>query len=319
MSRSIFRILLVVALLGTVLMAAVPAGADDVANLDPNAQVSGAGWRVDGLTGAAETRRGSAPFAPLAVGQVLLVGSDIRTGAGAVVFLSHDGDRLVIQPDTQLRIAEPQSGGLLDRFIQTLGNVFYDVEPRRNRSFGVNAPYVAAIVKGTKFLVSVDPKINSVRVDEGRVLVESADGAPAVMVGAGRIAKAEPAHARGLQLSSSGIPAESSTSPVASPEQLGAVDGAQPVGDAASAQADTAPLVDATSDAIGESADAIEDTTSAVGGVRDAVGGAVSGVGQAAGGAVGGAVDDTAGGLGGGLRGAVGGVIGGLDGVLGGE
>ena len=149
-----------------------PAGADELAAIDPNARTGAAGWRVDGITGEASAHRDAGAAAPLAVGQVLSVGSEVATGAGAVVFLSHNGDRLIIQPNSRLRIDEPGTAGLLDHFMQSLGSVFYDVEPRKNRSFGVTAPYVAAVIKGTRFLVTVGPDKNSVRVDRGRVLVE---------------------------------------------------------------------------------------------------------------------------------------------------
>src|SRR5882672_3494786 len=201
MSLSFLRTILGAALLGVGLLAIAPARADELAAIDPNARTGAAGWRVDGITGEASAHLGAAPGAPLAVGQVLSVGSEVATGAGAVVFLSHNGDRLIIQPNSRLRIDEPGTAGLLDHFMQSLGSVFYDVEPRKSHSFGVTAPYVAAVIKGTRFLVTVEPDKNSVRVDRGLVLVESTDGVSSVLVGAGTIAIAEPALARGVTLS----------------------------------------------------------------------------------------------------------------------
>src|SRR5215813_3224713 len=206
MSLSFVRTIVGAALLGIGLLAALPARADELAAIDPNARTGAAGWRVDGITGQASAHRGAGAATPLAVGQVLSAGSEVETGAGAVVFLSHNGDRLVIQPNSRLRIDDPGTGGLLDHFMQSLGSVFYDVEPRKNRSFGVTAPYVAAIVKGTRFLVAVEPDKNSVRVDRGRVLVQSTDGVSSVLVDAGNLATAAPRVAPGVTLSASGIP-----------------------------------------------------------------------------------------------------------------
>lgn len=167
------------AALFVLLLAGGPAAAQDVASIDPNADVTAPlGWHVSGLSGEAGTRLGSASFEALAIGDIVPVDSEIRTGRSGVVFLSRRGDRIVIEPKSHLRIAEPKAGGLLTQFIQTLGNVFYDVEPRSSRSFGVQGPYLAAVVKGTRFLVTIDRDRNSVRVDEGRVLVESLDGPP---------------------------------------------------------------------------------------------------------------------------------------------
>ncbi|MGH6933046.1 MAG: FecR domain-containing protein, partial [Dongiaceae bacterium] len=182
-----------------------------LAVLTASAGGQAAGWRVDGLSGQVQSRRGDEPFRPLTVGNMVPVGSDLRTGAASVIFLSRAGNRLVIQASTELRIAEPEPGGLLDHFIQSIGDVFYDVEPRESRSFGVNTPFLAAVVKGTRFQVSVAVGTSSVRVDEGRVLVESADHASSVMVEAGHVASAEPSRTRGLRLSGSTVPVHGAT------------------------------------------------------------------------------------------------------------
>ena len=334
MSLSLMRTILGAALLGIGLLAIQPVRADELAAIDPNARTGAAGWRVDGITGQASAHRGAGAAAPLAVGQVLSVGSEVETGAGAVVFLSHNGDRLIIQPNSHLRIDEPGTAGLLDHFMQSLGSVFYDVEPRKNRSFGVTAPYVAAIVKGTKFLVTVEADKNSVRVDRGRVLVESTDGASSVLVSAGTLATAAPALASGVTLSVSGVP---DTAPTQATQIPGSVEtlASAVVGDGATAAGTSA--VDAVTDAMSGTVEAVTDTAGGVvGGASKAVGGAASAVGRTAdavGDAVGatadaagdtvssaasgagnlvGGVVNTAGGVVGGVTNAVGGALGGL-------
>jgi hypothetical protein len=326
MSLSFIRTIVGAALLGVGLLAIQPARADDLAAIDPNARTGAAGWRVDGITGEASAHRGAGAATPLTVGQVLSVGSEVQTGAGAVVFLSHNGDRLIVQPNSQLRIDEPGTAGLLDHFMQSLGSVFYDVEPRKNRSFGVAAPYVAAVVKGTRFLVTVAPDKNSVRVDRGRVLVESTDGVSSVLVDAGTLATVEPALARGVSLSASGIP---DVTPATAPaESLASTE----VGDTAGASAGSAvdAVTDAVSDTVGKVTDTVGGvvggTSNAVGGAADAVGDAVGATADAVGDTVGnattaagnvvGGVVNTAGSVVGGVTKAVGGTLGGL---LGGE
>jgi len=304
MSLSLLRAIVGAALVSVGLLAVLPARADDLAAIDPQARAGAAGWRVDGITGPASAHLGAAPGAPLAVGQVLSVGSDVETGAGAVVFLSRNGDRLIIQPNSHLRIDAPGTAGLLDHFMQSLGSVFYDVEPRKNRSFGVTAPYVAAVIKGTRFLVTVEPRKNSVRVDRGRVLVESADGASSVLVDAGTVATAEPAVARGVRLSASGIPitAPTEATDVPAPVETPAADGV-----ADSAEATGTPAVDAAADAAGGAASG---AGKAVGAAADAVGAVADATGDAVGGVVGG-VTNTVGGVVGGAGGALGGLLGG--------
>jgi len=300
-ASSFLRATFSAALLAAVFMFAGPGTAQEIAAIDPNADVTAPmGWRVSGLSGDASARLGSAPFERLAIGDIVPVGSEIQTGRGAVVFLSRRGDRIVIQPSTQLRIAEPEAGGLLTQFIQSFGNVFYDVEPRSSRSFGVKGPYMAAVVKGTRFLVTVKRDTNSVRVDEGRVLVQSADGTSSAMVGAGGLATVERAGDGGIQLSNSSIAIPPATQP---PPGLAT----EPT---ATAGSGTGAAADSAGNTVGGAVAGTSSTAGGVvGGTVDAVGGVVGGVAETAGEVVGG-VTQTAGGLLGGLGKAVGGLLG---------
>lgn len=332
MSLSLIRTIVGAALLSVGLLAVQPARADELAAIDPSARTGAAGWRVDGITGRASAHRGAGEATPLAVGQVLSAGSEVETGVGAVVFLSRNGDRLIVQPNSRLRIDDPGTEGLLDHFMQSLGSVFYDVEPRRNRSFGVSAPYVAAIVKGTRFLVTVAPDKNSVRVDRGLVLVQSTDGVSSVLVDAGTVAIAVPKLAPGVSLSASGIPDTAPTEATTVPgpaESLGSTAAggsagaagalANTVGDTVGAVVDTASSIvggvsktvggvaSGVSGAVGRTADAVGN---AVGGAADGVGNAVGGVANAAGNAVGG-VTSAAGSAVGGVTSTAGNVVGG--------
>jgi FecR protein len=305
------------ALLAAAFMFAGPAAAQEIAAIDPNADVTAPmGWRVSGLSGDASARLGSAPFERLVIGEIVPVGSEIKTERGAVVFLSRRGDRIVIQPSTQLRIAEPEAGGLLTQFIQSFGNVFYDVEPRSSRSFGVKGPYMAAVVKGTRFLVTVNQDTNSVRVDEGRVLVQSAAGDSSVMVGAGGVATVERRGDGGIQLSNSTIAIPPATQPppgltVGTTATAGSTADAD-AGSAGNTAGDAAGgAVAGTSNAAGGVVGgAVGAVGGVVGGAVDAVGGVVGGVAETAGEVVGG-VTQTAGGLLGGVGKAVGGLLGG--------
>ena len=302
MSISFLRAMFGAALVAALFVTAVPATAEDLAAIDPNADVTAVpGWRVSGLSGNASARLGSAPFERLAIGDLVPAGSDIRTAHGTVVFLSRRGDRIVIQPDTELHIAEPQAGGLLTQFFQSFGNVFYDVEPRSSRSFGVRSPYMAAVVKGTRFLVTVDRDQNTVRVDEGRVLVASSDGESSVLVGAGNVATVKRSGEGGVQTTDSAIVVP----PAITPTPVGIrTDGTALAGGAGESQAAGG------SGAGGTVGGATKAAGGVVGGAVDAVGGVVGGAVEAVGGGVGG-VTKSAGNLLGGVGKAVGGLLGG--------
>ena len=324
MFTSFVRSIVGAAILSAAVLAALPASADDLAAIDPQARLGPAGWRVDGVTGEATVHRGSVPAARLAIGQIVSIGSEVQTGPGTVVFLSRNGDRLVIQPNSQMRIAEPEPGGLIDHFMQSLGSVFYDVEPRRNRSFGVSAPYVAAVVKGTKFLVTVGPGENSVRVDQGRVLVTSQERGSSVLVDAGKVAAVAATSRSSVTVTESGVPVEAPEDAAAEQTPGDAVEtAAESVAD--TVKTSTSALGKAameTGNAVGKVSDGVAD---AVGGAGDAVGGAVGGVGDAVGDAVGGPVGDAAstasGAVGGVVKGAtdsVGAAVSGVGGAVGG-
>jgi ferric-dicitrate binding protein FerR (iron transport regulator) len=145
----------------------------------------GAPWRVEEITGVAMFRNGAGAFSPAKIGALVPVHSDLVTGDSGSVVLVRGGDRVTIAPESWLRV-EDRAPGLMDRFYQVLGRILYDVEPRKSRSFGVNSPLVAAIVKGTKFQITTQTERAAVEVVEGRVEVTAAH--ETVLVDAGKTA-----------------------------------------------------------------------------------------------------------------------------------
>jgi hypothetical protein len=170
---------------------------------------------------------------------------------------------------------------------------------------------MAAVVKGTRFLVTIKRDANSVRVDEGRVLVESADGTSSAMVGAGNVATVERGGDGRVQLSSSTIPVLPSVLPVLAQPTLAPEQGVPGAEAAAETASDTTSSVGGVVGGVAGTAGGV------VGGVTEAAGGVVGGVAAAAGGVVGG-VADTAGGVVGGVAGAAGGLVSGAGKAVGG-
>jgi hypothetical protein len=302
-------------------------------------------WRVIELKGEARTRVPGTAFQPLKVGDEVPIGNEVVTGRNSALVLERAKDHMELSAATWVRLAPPQPGGLLDRFIQSIGTILYDVEPRHDRSFGVEAPYVAAVVKGTRFIVTAGIRQSSVRVERGKVLVTAADGKGSALVEAGGTAVASPRQAPGLILSSLEVPvqsiptgildntvagtdvAEGSSSSDSTGGTIAGPEGKDvaPAGGLSSANA--ASTGGAASGATGTVGGVASGATGALGGLAGgatgAVGGVVSGAGKAVGGtvgAVGGAVDGTADKVGdvadsvadalGGTVGAVGGAVG---------
>jgi ferric-dicitrate binding protein FerR (iron transport regulator) len=145
----------------------------------------GASWRVEEITGVAMFRKGAGAFSPAVIGALVPVNSDLVTGNSGSVVLVRGGDRITISPESWLRV-EDRAPGLMDRFFQVLGRILYDVEPRKSRSFGVNSPLVATLVKGTTFQITTQSERAAVEVVEGRVEVTAAH--ETVLVDAGKTA-----------------------------------------------------------------------------------------------------------------------------------
>jgi len=283
-------------------------------------------WRVLTLAGHAEARLDDAPFHALAMGDTLPPGTEIVTDSGSKMTIAHGKDRLMVAPATRLQIARPTPGSVWDRLLQSFGSVIYDVEPRKDRTFGVDAPYLAAVVKGTRFQVSVQRDMASVHVERGKVEVASSDGVAKVLLLAGQTAVASPTSIRGLQVSSidaplgtealNGVPIEGMPSENAGTSPTGAVAGTVDavggvVGGTVSA------VSGAVNGAVGAATGAVN---GAVGAATGAVGAATGAVGGAVGAATGavGAATGTVGGTVGAATGAVGGVVGGVTGAVGG-
>jgi hypothetical protein len=127
------------------------------------------------LSGEAQRADGK----PLAVGDRLEVGTQLRTGASGRVRLRFtDGSVLVLADRSQLRIeafsaapGQPRAAELL----LEMGLVGQRVAPSANGSWKVRTPTAVTAVRGTEFSVEVaDDRATAVHVKAGEVDVEPA-------------------------------------------------------------------------------------------------------------------------------------------------
>src|SRR3546814_1605096 len=63
-----------------------------------------------------------------------------------------------------------------DLIVESAGNIVFSIKKKLTPHFGVQTPYLAAVVKGTTFSVTVDGTGASVQVVEGAVEVSTLDG-----------------------------------------------------------------------------------------------------------------------------------------------
>ncbi|MEP2103113.1 MAG: FecR family protein [Parasphingorhabdus sp.] len=132
------------------------------------------GWQVSEISGNVTVARKG--VIKIAQRQTKLVPGDvIKTGPKARAVLARGGEYLVVSPASHIEIAEPAKSGKVMQIIEYLGNVLFRIDKKETPHFGVKTPYMAAVVKGTTFSVSVSAEGSAVQVTEGAVEVSTLD------------------------------------------------------------------------------------------------------------------------------------------------
>ena len=117
----------------------------------------------------------------------LQTGDTIRTGAKARAVLVRGKEFVVVSPGAKLTVSEPEETGGVIQFFQSLGNALFKIEKKSTQHFGVQTPYLAAVVKGTTFNVSVSEEQSRVQVTEGAVEVATSSDLEAALLTPGMI------------------------------------------------------------------------------------------------------------------------------------
>jgi hypothetical protein len=272
-------------------------------------------------------------------GTPLVAGQQISTGAKQHMVLVNGRDLVEIMPNSTVTIGDDDASTATANVGLVNGTIHVEVGKRApGKTFSIDAPYLVATVKGTRFDVSSSSSASTVSVTEGVVAV-SADATGAsvdVTVGNKAVVRRNDDKPTLSATKAGGIPSTIETDK--NIESANAADGGENSGGSDSSGSNSGGSNSGGSDsggsqsggsqsggsqsgggvggAVGDAAGAVGD---AVGRAADAVGGAVSGATGAVGGAVGGPVGGAVSGVGGALGGAVGGAVGGLGGALGGR
>ncbi len=155
--------------------------------LSSSAAYAGApGWQVSEISGNVTVARKG--VVKIAQRQTKLAAGDvIKTGPKGRAILLRGGEYLVVSPASHIEIAEPAKSGKVTQIIEYLGNVLFRIDKKETPHFGVKTPYMAAVVKGTTFSVSVSQEGTAVQVTEGAVEVSTLDGGASELVTPGVI------------------------------------------------------------------------------------------------------------------------------------
>jgi hypothetical protein len=132
----------------------------------------------------------------------LQAGDSIRTGKAGRVVLTRGQERIVVSPNTALGIPTERKGDLATTITQQAGTILLNVEKRNVQHFEVETPFLAAVVKGTQFRVTVRNGRAQVRVLQGQVQVADFKSGQMALVKPGQAAQSS--IRGGLQLSGIG-------------------------------------------------------------------------------------------------------------------
>jgi hypothetical protein len=144
-------------------------------------------WKVSEVSGRVQlTENGQSRAATR--GALLSSGSTIVTAPASRAVIVRGQEFVVISPGTRIRVPEASSSNKIMQLIQDFGSALFKIEKKSTPHFGVQTPYLAAVVKGTTFTVTVGPDGSKVRVTEGAVEVSTLDGGASDLVTPGTVA-----------------------------------------------------------------------------------------------------------------------------------
>jgi hypothetical protein len=142
-------------------------------------------WRVTEVAGTVQVKSGER-VRPAVKGQSLAAGDLLTTGAQGRAVLARGREFVIVSPATQLRVPAAETSRGIMQMIQDYGRAMFSIEKKTTPHFGVDTPYLAAVVKGTTFTVTVRKDGASVKVTEGVVEVATPDRAVTRMTPAGQ-------------------------------------------------------------------------------------------------------------------------------------
>ncbi|NVK33712.1 MAG: FecR domain-containing protein [Rhodobacteraceae bacterium] len=132
-------------------------------------------------------------------GMVLNPGFTIVTHSGRAL-VSRGEETISVGPNTSVALSKYRSNESKTTLLQRAGTVVVDVAKRSRPHFTVETPFMAAVVKGTKFEVKVTPKTARVDVERGLVQVSDFVSGDYADVGPGQSAYSAPEEAPGLRV-----------------------------------------------------------------------------------------------------------------------
>jgi FecR protein len=197
-----------------------------VSGVGSGAIAQDAAWHVGKSSGEVWISNSGVQKVSITDQTILQPGDDIRTGQTGRILLVRGQESMLISPNSIVSIPKMNKDGMSTVITQQAGSILLEVEKRNVKHFEVETPYLAAVVKGTQFRVTVEKQGTSVDVLRGQVEVQDFKSGQYALIVPGQTAKVSTEGSPGLSLSGSGTlgsiqqgaPRSSSVSPVSVPE-----------------------------------------------------------------------------------------------------
>ena len=161
-------------------------------------------WSVSKAAGEVWVATNGAQQVSLNQQDALKPGDTIRTGRNGRVLLVRGEETILISPNSVVGLPAETKEGLSTTIIQQAGSILLEVEKRNVKHFEVETPYLAAVVKGTQFSVTVNAGSTRVGVLRGQVEVSDFKTGQIAQVMPGQAATAVEHGKPGLSLSGAG-------------------------------------------------------------------------------------------------------------------
>jgi hypothetical protein len=161
-------------------------------------------WTVGKSSGEVWLTSSAAQPASLKQEELLKPGDTVRTGRNGRVLLRRGEESMLISPNSVVGVPAEKKEGLSTTIVQQAGSILLEVEKRNVKHFEVETPYLAAVVKGTQFRVTINASSTSVDVIRGQVEVADFRSGQIAQVMPGQHATTFTQGKSGLSLSGSG-------------------------------------------------------------------------------------------------------------------
>lgn len=147
-------------------------------------------WVITSIAGDAKVRSLDASDVEARSGTQLAEGMTVTTGDAGRVVLTRGGDTITVSPNSAFNIGPDNGDASSPNILQTLGTLLFSIDSSAGpRNFKVHTPYLAAVIKGTVFSVSVTPDGSALHVTEGLVQVADLATGQTGLVAVGQTAR----------------------------------------------------------------------------------------------------------------------------------